>query len=242
MNTKKVPDLACRRAYVYAMNKKTYLTVQGGPTFGDYATTIAAPTVKAYRKIDPYGLAGKPEGDPAKARELLAQSRNCPQDIKLDYSQSATGDRIAAAIADAFARVGLAVHPNPLPRKSFHTIVGRPAAQNELLLTSWIADWPSGEAIFPPQFSGDRIRPDGNVNFSQLNDPKINQAIKAAEAVPDTDSAQASWATVDQLIQEDAAAIPIRYNKQVLIVGPRVTGARISSQYLDVSLQNVGVE
>ncbi|WP_279579349.1 ABC transporter substrate-binding protein [Fodinicola feengrottensis] len=88
VNTKKVPDQKCRQAYNYAMNKQTALTAFGGPAFGDIATSIIAPTLKAYKKADPYNLGSKPEGDPAMAKQLLAQSPTCQKNIKFDYSQT----------------------------------------------------------------------------------------------------------------------------------------------------------
>jgi peptide/nickel transport system substrate-binding protein len=241
INTKKIPDLTCRQAYQYAMDKQSYLTVFGGPPFGDYAATITAPTLKAYKKIDPYALANKPQGDPAKASQLLAQSKNCKRTLKLDYSQSQTGDRIADSIKASFQRIGVTVIPNPIARKQFYTTAGKSDTQNDLVYAAWGADWPSGAAIIRPLFDGRQILKEGNNNFAQLNDPAINKAIDAASAITDSDKAQPAWAAIDEQVQRTAAIIPLRYEKAVFLTGSKVTGAWMHPDYSDVSLLNVGV-
>jgi peptide/nickel transport system substrate-binding protein len=241
VNTAKVKDLTCRQAYQYAMNKQSYLTAIGGPALGDYATSILSPTIKAYRKIDPYGLANKPQGDPNKAKQLLAQSPNCPKNIKFDYSQTPTGDHIAAAVKDAFARAGITVTPNPIARKSFYSTVGKPAVENELVYAAWGADWPKASTVIPPLFDGRQILQSGNQNFAQLNDPAINAGMDAAALIPDGDASDAAWAALDLKVQLTGAIIPLRAEKALFLRGSKVTGARMNSQFSDVSLANVGV-
>ncbi|GAA1665909.1 ABC transporter substrate-binding protein [Fodinicola feengrottensis] len=237
INTRKVPDVRCRQAYSYAMNKQTYVTVLGGPATGDYANTVAGPSMKAYRAAP----ATDPRGDPAKARQLLAQASDCPRTIKYDYAQTPVSDRTAAAVKDAFARAGITVLPTPIARKEFYSTVGKPGTEDELVNTGFIPDWPSGAALYPPLFDGRQILSDGNSNFSLLDDPKVNQAIRAAEAEPDTRKAQTLWAQVDRLVMESAAIIPLQYVKVVILTGSKVTGARMHSEYFDISLLNVGV-
>ncbi|GAA1721996.1 ABC transporter substrate-binding protein [Fodinicola feengrottensis] len=242
VNTAKVKDLKCRQAYEYAMNKQTYLTALGGTQFGTYATTMITPSLSAYRKIDPYGLANKPQGDPAHAKQLIAQSPSCPKNIKLDFINNASGGRTAAAIKAAFATAGITVTPNPIARNQFYTTVGKPSTEDELVYASWSADWPSASTVIPPLFDGRQIVQNGNQNLAQLNDPAIISAMDAAAKITDPAAAQAAWAALDLQVQQQAATIPLRYSKAVYLVGSKVTGARLHSQYSDISLLNVGVQ
>jgi peptide/nickel transport system substrate-binding protein len=241
INNAKVKDLKCRQAYTYAANKQTYLTAIGGPALGDYAFGILSPTMKAYKKIDPYGLANKPQGDPVMAKQLLAQSPTCPKNIKLDYSQTPTGDRIAASIKDAFARAGINVTPNPIARKSFYSTVGKTSVENELVYAAWGDDWPSGSTVIPPLFDSRQIVPVGNQAFAQLRNPQIDAAMDAAARIPDFDQAQIAWGNIDLMIQQQAAIIPLRAEKALYLRGSKVTGAQLNAPYSDISLLNVGV-
>jgi peptide/nickel transport system substrate-binding protein len=241
VNTAKVKDVKCRQAYQYAMNKQSYLTAIGGPALGDYATTILSTTMKAHRDFDPYGLKDKPQGDPNKAKELLAQSPTCSKNIKFDYSQTPTGDHIAAAVKDAFARAGITVSPNPIARKSFYSTVGKTAVENELVYAAWGADWPQPSTVIPPLFDGRQIVPEGNQNFAQLNDPTINAGMDAAAKIPAGTAADDAWAALDLKVQQTGAIIPLRYERALFLRGSKVTGARLNAQFSDISLLNVGV-
>ncbi|WP_163511542.1 ABC transporter substrate-binding protein [Fodinicola acaciae] len=241
INTAKVKDLKCRQAYEYAMNKQTYLTGLGGTRFGAYATTMVTPALAAYRRIDPYGSLTKPQGDAAKAKQLIAQSPTCPKSITFDYIKTPSGDRTAAAVKESFSAVGVNVKPNPIARNQYYATVGKPTVENELVYASWSPDWPSASTVIPPLFDGGQIVPSGNQNLAQLNDKSVNDAIAAAAKIRDPAAAQAAWAKIDEQVQGLAATIPLRYAKAVYLVGSKVTGARLHSQYSDISLLNVGV-
>ncbi|WP_163571831.1 hypothetical protein [Fodinicola feengrottensis] len=96
--------------------------------------------------------------------------------------------------------------------------------------------------MIPPLFDGRQIVQNGNQNLAQLNDPAIISAMDAAAKITDPAAAQAAWAALDLQVQQQAATIPLRYSKAVYLVGSKVTGARLHSQYSDISLLNVGVQ
>jgi len=181
------------------------------------------------------------DGVDAQAKALLAQSPTCPKAVKLDYSQSPTGDRIAASIKDAFARAGINVTPNPIARKSFYSTVGKTAVENELVYAAWGDDWPSGSTVIPPLFDSRQIAPVGNQAFAQLRDPSIDAGMDAAAKITDFDAAQAAWGDLDLKIQQTAAIIPLRAEKALYLRGSKVTGAQLNAPYSDISLLNVGV-
>ncbi|WP_163567149.1 periplasmic substrate-binding domain-containing protein [Fodinicola feengrottensis] len=138
---------------------------------------------------------------------------------------------------DGFARAGITVTANPIPRKQYYTTVGKPAVEDELVYVGWGADWPSASTVIPPLFDGAQIIPEGNQNYSQLNDPAINSKIYSIAKNPDSDDAQQpQWGDLDIAIQQTGATIPLRYEKAVYLVGSKVTGAHLHSEYSDVSL------
>ncbi|WP_163513735.1 ABC transporter substrate-binding protein [Fodinicola acaciae] len=243
INTTKIKDLKCRQAYTYAINKASYLTALGGPAVGDLATSIIAPNNAAHRDdIDVYGLKDKPEGDVAKAKQLLAQSPTCPHNITFDYrTGNKADDNAAAAIVAGMARAGITVKLNPIPRSTYIATVGKPAAQHDMAINSWIADWASGSSVIPQLFDGRIISPSGNSNRSQINDPAINAGIDAAYKETDNAKAQKLWGDLDEKVQQTAAVIPLRYTKAYVLYGSKITGAFLDPVYSDVDLNNVGV-
>jgi peptide/nickel transport system substrate-binding protein len=243
INTKKVPDLKCRQAYEYAVDKNTYLTAFGGPNYGQVATSIINPLLTAHKDFDLYDTKGHPEGNPAKAKELLAQSPNCSKNIKFDYrTNNASDDKAAAAVKAAFARAGITVNPNPIKRSEYYATIGKPAVQNEISFGSWASDWPSASTVIPPLFDGRQIAQSGNQNFAQINEPAINNGMDAAAKEGDPAKAQAMWGDLDQQVQAQAATIPMRYLKTVLMHGSKVGGdIFLDSNYSEINICTIGV-
>lgn len=239
VNTKKVTDQKCRQALQYGVDKKAYLTAFGGPAFGDPATSIVNPELKAYKSVDTYGLKNKPQGDPAKGKSLLGPQ--CPKNLTLAYAQTPTLDKAVAAIKDSMSRIGVTITPKPIERSKYYETVGKSAASPELVYAGWGADWPSGSTVIPPLFDGRQILPEGNQNFAQLNDPAINKEMDAAAKVPDAAKAQPLYGDLDTKVQQAGATIPLRYEKGQFMFGSKVTGAIMNANYGDVSLLNVGV-
>lgn len=239
VNTKRITDLNCRRALQYGVNKKAYLTAIGGPTYGEYATTMIQPGQPAYRAFDAYGLRNKPEGDPARARQLM--SPKCPRTLTLDYLSTPALNKAAAAMKDAYARIGITLKLRPIQRTQYFAIIGRPATSGDLIYSSWIADWPSGSTVIPPLFDGRQIVGEGNQVMSNLNDPGINTAIDAALTEPNFSAAQRMWGALDERVARTGAVIPLRHERALFLVGSKVTGARLNAAYGDISLANVGV-
>ncbi len=88
----------------------------------------------------------------------------------------------------------------------------------------WIADFADPQTVLGITFSGKFINPTGNVNWSQLNNPKINAAIEAAEKVAGKSARATAWAKIDEEIVDTAASIPFDWDKQANIEGSEVDG------------------
>jgi peptide/nickel transport system substrate-binding protein len=88
----------------------------------------------------------------------------------------------------------------------------------------WIQDFADPQTVLGITFSGKFINATGNVNWSQLNNPKINSAISAAENVSGQGARAAAWAKIDEEIVGVAASIPFDWDKQANIEGSSVAG------------------
>ena len=86
----------------------------------------------------------------------------------------------------------------------------------------WIQDFPDPYADLFVPFNGQAIVPINNVNWAQLNDPKVNDAIDHAAAIKDPAALQA-FAQADKMIVDDAAAIPEIYADDALLRARRST-------------------
>jgi peptide/nickel transport system substrate-binding protein len=88
----------------------------------------------------------------------------------------------------------------------------------------WIADFADPQTVLNITFNGTTIVPTGNVNQGQFNNPEINAAMKAAEAINGKEARAKAWAKIDEMLVELAAAVPFDWDKQANIEGSGVHG------------------
>ncbi len=239
INTRRISNLACRQALIYAFDKRKWRAVAGGSALGDYATTFIPPGVHGYKNFDLFQATANPEGQPDKAAAIMDQQQRaghpCPAAVHVAYRDSALYKRLISTVVEAYQLAGIQAIPEPVDRDVYYTTgIGDPANHFDLMVAGWIPDWASGSATLPPVFDGAVIPPlsaaghaAGNVNFSLLDDPKINDGLHAAQAEADPDRAAARWGELDQEIQALAVDIPILNEKAVLLTGSNVLGGYI---------------
>ena len=66
--------------------------------------------------------------------------------------------------------------------------------------------------------------PTGNVNQGQVNVPKINEAMAAAELIKDKEARAKAWGKIDEELVENAVAIPYDWEKSPRLAASNVHG------------------
>jgi peptide/nickel transport system substrate-binding protein len=88
----------------------------------------------------------------------------------------------------------------------------------------WVADFGDGQAVLDLAFNGNHIEPSGNSDFGQVDVPKINKAMEAAELIVGAKARATAWANIDRELVADAAAIPYNWEKAPNIESKNVAG------------------
>jgi peptide/nickel transport system substrate-binding protein len=243
INTRVVPNIACRQALIYAFDKRKYRSAGGGSIIGSYATTMIPPGLRGHRNFDLFDTLSNPEGQPDKAAGIIkaqaAAKTACPGVYKVAFPDKYK--RQITTMVDAYALAGIQIQLVSLPPKGYYdTGIGDWTSNDyAMVLAGWIPDWPSGSAVLPPLFDGASISPinpatghtSGNVNFSLLNDPTINTQLQAASMEADPDRQNTLWGDLDQQIQAKAVSIPLLYENAIRLTGSNVLGGFISPAY-----------
>jgi peptide/nickel transport system substrate-binding protein len=240
INTKKVPNVQVRQAINYAVNREAYRLARGGKTAGDYATTIMTPLLPGYHHYDLYPA--RPTGDPDKAKRLLQQA-GVHLPLKLTVASSSMGVGVAQAVAlqSALKRASIDVEIQSVPPGFYYGTIGDVAKMPELAFSIWGADWPSGSTVLPPQFDGRQIKPKGNTNLSQLNDPAINAEIDRIYSIVDPKAQAPEWGSLDEKIMALAPIVPLMYNAGIHVRGSNVKGAYLHAYYGEWDLVSLSV-
>ncbi|MFI2202494.1 ABC transporter substrate-binding protein [Streptomyces sp. NPDC020192] len=231
-------NVHCRKAVQWAVDKQSALDAMGGAPKGDVASTLLPPSVNGYTKFDEYPTPGN-KGDVAKAKDELKQ---CGKPNGFSTTLTARSDRpaevaAATAIQNSLKAVGINADIKQFPAgKYFSNFAGVPSYVHDhklgMMMTAWGADWPTGYGFLDQIVDGSAIKPSGGNNLSELNDPKINAALKAAISNTDAAARTKAWGDIDKMVQDNASIVPLVYRKNLLIRPTSATNVTVTQAYL----------
>jgi peptide/nickel transport system substrate-binding protein len=245
-------DINVRKAVLAAIDRNALRQARGGPVTGDVATGLLPPGMPGYRE------AGGPRqgassdfntkrgGDMALANKYMLAARKDGVSVTPDGRYAGGGDFLAVAInADPdrkiaevaqqqFAKLGFNLRLRLMPQDTMFTkFCEEPSAKVAVCLSaSWYKDFLDPQSMLDATFNGDNILAHGNVNFSQLDDPRINAAMKKAAVLPAGAERNRAWADIDNAIVADAAAVPWVWDKSALIASKDVK--QVANDYTTV--------
>ncbi|WP_317445210.1 ABC transporter substrate-binding protein [Streptomyces collinus] len=228
-NLDRVKDLKVRQAITYAVNSKSLIAGEGGVYGGDVAPNYFAPTLPGYEaKYDPYGRLATPQGNIAKAKELLKGVPASEKKVVFAYGNSENGQKRKVAIEDALTKVGFNVVSKEVDAASYYEQIGKLDNPYDMYITGWGQDWPSPGTVVTPVYDGTQVA-DGAPNYSHVKDPKVDALIKKALGQQPTEAAKTWKEAQHYLLEKVVPAAPLWYTKQFQLSGSNVGGARYGS-------------
>ncbi|MBY8884132.1 ABC transporter substrate-binding protein [Streptomyces sp. PTM05] len=229
INTSRVKDERVRQALMYAFPMRQVQTALGGAPQGDLATDLIGPTVAGFQAADPFGKLAEPNGDPAKAKELLKQAGVTHLKLTYAYADEARWQTVARTLQSAFAKAGIDLQTTAIDSTSYYTLVGKVNNPYDLYRTGWGADWPSASTVIPPTMDG-RLIADGDTDYAHLNDPYVNAAIDRVEKITDLSQQAVQWQQLAQyILKNDTPVIPYEYDKYFNVHGDGLGGVTYNS-------------
>jgi peptide/nickel transport system substrate-binding protein len=88
----------------------------------------------------------------------------------------------------------------------------------------WIADFADPQTVLNITFNGKYINATGNVNWSQADNPQINEEMTKGEAVQGKQARASAWGKIDEEIVKHALAVPFDWDKEPNLQGTGVAG------------------
>ncbi|MFJ4522213.1 ABC transporter substrate-binding protein [Streptomyces sp. NPDC088810] len=228
-NLDRVKDKKVREAVTYAVNSKSLIAGEGGAYGGDVAPNYFAPTLPGYEPgYDPYGRLKTPQGNIAKAQEILKGVPAAEKKLVFAYANSEQGQRRKVAVEDALTKVGFDVVAKEVDGASYYEQIGKLKNPYDIYITGWGQDWPSPGTVVTPIYDGSQVF-DGSANYSHVKDPKVDALIKKALTQPPAEAAKTWREAQHYLLENVIPAAPLWYTKQFQISGSNVGGARYGS-------------
>ncbi|MGW7227045.1 ABC transporter substrate-binding protein [Streptomyces cyaneofuscatus] len=237
-NLDRVKDKKIRDAITYALPNAAIVQTDGGKYGGEIAGGLMAPTLPGYDpNYDPFGKQKKPNGDLAKAKELIKEAGVKPgTKISYAYSNTPRGQKQQVIIKDTLGKIGFDVQAKEIDSSSFYEQIGKLDNGFDLYATGWGQDWPSPSTVITPVYDGSLIA-DGASNYSHINDAKVNELIQKA-LTEEPEQAAKTWEEAHhRIVEEINPAAPMYYSKQLQLFGSNIGGARYStnSSYININ-------
>jgi peptide/nickel transport system substrate-binding protein len=231
LNTKKKPfdNINVRKAVFAGLDRQAMELAFGGTAIGQVATHIIPPGVAGFDQAG--GKAGpgfdfikNPAGDPAVAASYLKKAGFASgkyKGPKITMVADNAGNQKAAAqvVLNSLQKLGFNVNFRATTRDTmFSKFCSVPSNEPEVCPSvGWLKDFADPQTMLDPVFNGKNIVQTGNVNWSLLNDPKLNKEMDAAETIVGDQARAQAWAKIDKEITGTAAAIPWMWDKPYLV-------------------------
>ena len=214
LNTQKPPfnNIYVRMAVAYVLDRNAMRLTRGGAIDGQIATHFISPDFGSHGFNQAGGTAFNPfaspnnAGDVAKAKAMLKKAGyksgkfSGPQITQVADNQP-PGSNTAQVVANSLEKIGFKVKTIPVQHSAMYTrFCGVPKnAPNICPNVGWIADFHEPQADMDANFNGRNILPANNVNWSQLNDPKLNALMAKAEVELNNEQRWQQWGQIDKL-------------------------------------------
>jgi peptide/nickel transport system substrate-binding protein len=224
-----IPNVHCRRAIFYAINKSDLQRARGGSLGGQIANTGAQPTVPGFDpNANPYPDGPDNTGDLAKAKDELQQcGKPSGFTIKEAYVNTGRGPAVFNASQQALARVGIKVVAAVHAQSGYYGgYIGKPqtVVANDIGIAQagWGADYPTGGGFWTSISASNA--PPGGGNYYQLKDKKVDDLL--AEAAKSTGKHDDLFKQLDAEVMSQAVLLPFIYDKTLYYRNPRLTNVR----------------
>jgi peptide/nickel transport system substrate-binding protein len=227
-------DPNVRKAVAAGLDRSAMNVAFGGSTVGTVATHIITPGIQGFDEAG--GDAGPgfdflktPSGDSALAASYLKKAGFANGKFSgpklLMVVDNSTNQKAAAQVAlNGFEKLGFSINFRPVPRDTMYSkFCNVPSSKTPICPTvGWLKDFADPQTMLDPTFNGKNIVASGNVNWPQLDDPKLNKAMDDAETIVAPAQRAKTWAGIDKQVTATAGAIPWQWDKTVLVKSTNV--------------------
>jgi peptide/nickel transport system substrate-binding protein len=242
LNTEVKPfdNINVRKAVMAGFDRDAARKARGGKYIGDIATHWLPPDFPGFEQAG--GLKGFPDidyfnannikGDPAisakyfKAAGFASGKYEGNEQLLMVGANADPGKAQAEVAAAQLQKMGFKVRLRLVPQDAVYTDWCQVPSKKVAMCggAGWFKDFADPQSMLEPVFKGSLInRSSGNINYSMLNDPKVDAAMNKA-ALLEGDQRLQAWADIDKMIIQDAAGIPFIWDKTTLVRSKNVTG------------------
>jgi peptide/nickel transport system substrate-binding protein len=247
LNTEVKPfdDINVRKAVMAGFDRVAARRARGGADAGDIATHFLPPDLPGFAQaggydgfpeIDYFNKANASGNRPLAAKYLKKAGYRTGRytgrrRLLLVGPKFDPGKAQMEVAARQLRKLGFKVRLRLVPQDEVYTDWCQvPAKKVAMCGAGWFKDFADPQSMLEPVFKGSLIsRQGGNINYSMLDDRKVDAAMDAASTATGDDRLR-RWAAIDKMLIGDAAGIPFLWDKTTLLHAPNV--ASVANPYI----------
>ena len=234
---KPLDDINVRKAITAAYDRDAARKARGGEFVGPIATHFIPPGIKGFEeaggeKGPGFDFLANPKGDMALAEKYMKAAGYSSgkydgnEELLMVGSNVDPGKAVAEVTKAQFEKLGFKIRLRTVPQDAVYGEWCQQPAKKVAVCAgaAWFKDFNDPQSMLEPTFKGSTISlKGGNINYSQLDDPKIDAAMDDAALLEGKQRDQA-WGEIDKMITEQAAAVPFVWDDTNLIHSKDVNG------------------
>ncbi len=226
-----------RRAVWAAVDREAIVKARGGALVAQPLTHFITPGTDGYKESG--GAAGPNypwntdvNGNMAEATTLM-KAAGYPTGkytgnatLEVVAGNNGNAPAVAQIVISALSALGFKTHLSEVDQSVMYgKYCGVPKQHINVCPSSgWIRDYDNPLTILYVPFNGKAIVPTNNSNFSNYNNPTINQEMDAATLIQDPAQGAQAWANIDKQLVDQAVGVPEEFDTQPNIRAANVQG------------------
>lgn len=228
INSVRLTDPKVRRALVLATDKAGALKVLGGDNYGTPTSTLVSKAVSGYQE-NASTKGDNPSGDPEAAKKLLAEAGQPNPAITYAFSDTPTGNKVAAVFQQGWEKAGFKVTLYPVAKTAkpgYYAQMLKKDKAVDLFYSGWAADWPALFAVIPPILQSNPADATGGVGFNYgfYSNKDVDQLILDATNATDPAVQIQKLQKADEVAAADGAYVPLVNQNNFFIYGSKLGG------------------
>jgi peptide/nickel transport system substrate-binding protein len=231
LNTTKKPfdNINIRKAVIAGFDRNALRLTRGGAEIGPIAQGFIPPGIPGYEESGgDKGFAGidymaNPAGDQQVMQKYLDAAKkegvtpSSGGDLLTIATNADPGNQTAQVAQGQFNKMGFKLNYRKVPQDTLYTKFCGVPKSNYVICPNvgWFKDFTDPQSMLEPTFKGSAIKPQGNVNWSLLNNKQIDDAMNKAALIPTGPDRNKAFADINKMIVEQAVAIPYVWDDNV---------------------------
>jgi len=240
LNTTKKPfnNINIRKGVIAGFDREALRLTRGGAEIGPIAQGFIPPGIPGYEESGgEKGFSGidymaNPKGDPTLMKKYFDAAKqegvtpSSGGDLLTIATNADPGNQTAQVAQGQFNKMGFKLNYRKVPQDTLYTKFCGVPKSNYVICPNvgWFKDFVDPQSMLEPTFKGAAIKPQGNVNWSLLDNKDIDSAMDKAALIPAGPDRNKAFADINKMIVEQAIGIPYVWDDNVNLWSKDVQG------------------